>query len=347
MGEIKIPTFGYITLTEAVNALQPVPSFIRSLIFKGREREYPTTSILVDIIVGGKKTAPFVKRGNASKSVGLTGLKTQEITPPSIRLNKLLKPSDLMLRSAGDSVFVPGAQGGNMLENARKKKIGIEQKDLKDIIDRTIELLCFKALTGSYTITQDDLTFSIDFGMPGGNKPVLQTTKKWNAQTTCTPLADLRAWRQVAYKASGNVPLIVLYNSSTFENFLVADEVVKYLDKKNIDLGSVKTDQLVMEMGAIKSAELDGMIHYMYDATYTDENGAEQKFIPDGKVCLVSPSADNRIHFAAPEEIQTVMAKYFSKDEVISDPSALKLIVESDPLPVCHQPDSNIYATVY
>jgi len=343
---ITIPTFGYVTLTEAVNAMQSVPSFIRSLIFRNREPEYPTTSVLVDIIVGGKKIAPFVKRGNAAKVVGNTGLKSQTITPPSIRLKKFLTPSDLMLRSSGDSVFVPASAGGNMLEQARKKKIAFEQKDLKDIIDRTIEFMCMKALTGSYTITQDDLEFTIDFGMPSANKPTLTSTAKWDAPTTCKPLANLRAWRNLAYKASGKVGTIVLYNSTTFEQFVAADEVVKYLDKKNIDLGSIKTDQLILEMGAIKTAEIDGMVHYMYDATYTDGQGNDQKFIPDGKVIIAAPSADNRIHFCAPEEIQTLMAKYFSKDVVKDDPSGLELIVESDPLPACHQPDANIYATV-
>lgn len=343
---ITIPTFGYMALTEAVNSMQSVPTFIRSVIFKGREPEYPTTSVLVDIIVGGKKIAPFVKRGQAAKMVNNTGLKSQTVTPPSIRLKKFLTPSDLGMRTAGDSIFVPGTSGQNPSEAARKKKIAIEQKDLKDIVDRTIEFMCAKALSGSYTITQDDMQFSIDMGMPAANKPTLLTTAKWDAPTTCKPLKNLRDWRNTAYKASGKVATLVLYNSTTFELFLDADEVVKYLDKKNIDLGSVKTDQLVMEMGAIKTAELDGMNHYIYDATYTDGSGNEQKFIPDGVVVLASISADNRIHFAAVEEIPLTMAKYFSKDDPQSDPAGLNLIVESDPLPVCHQPDANIYATV-
>ncbi|MBI1936665.1 MAG: major capsid protein [Ignavibacteriales bacterium] len=341
-----IPTFGYVSLTEAVNSMISVPSFIRSTIFKGREPEYPTTSVLVDIIVGGKKIAPFVKRGNPAKMMSNTGLKSQTIQPPSIRLKKFLTPSDLGLRAAGDSIFVPGSAGKNPVEEARKKKVAIEQKDLKDIIDRTIEFMCMKALTGGYTITQPDLQFSIDMGMPSANKPTLTGTNKWDAPTTCTPLANLRAWRNKAYKASGKVPTIVLYNSTTFELFLKAEEVLKYLDKKNINLGDVKTDQLVLEMGAIKTAELDGMVHYMYDATYTDVDGNEQQFIPDGVVILASTSADNRIHFAAIEEIPLTMAKYFSKDKAEDDPAGLNLIVESDPLPVCHQPDANIYATV-
>lgn len=340
---LVIPTFGYQALTEAVNNLQSVPSFIRNTLF-GRENTYATTTVLVDVVVGGKKIAPFVKRGQAAKVVNNLGKKSQTIEPPSIRLKKFLTPSDLGLRSAGDSIFVPG--GGNPLEAARKQKIALEQRDLRDMVDRTIEFMCMGALKGGYTVTQDDMQFAIDLGMPNANKPTLAGTNKWDAPTTCKPLTDLRSWRKIAFKASGKIPTIVLYNSTTFELLLDSDEVKSYLDKKNINLGEIKTDVLAVEMGAMKVAELDGMMHYIYDATYTDGAGAEQSFIPDGYVALASKTADNRIHFAAIEEVSLVMAKYFSKDIPKDDPAGLDLLVESDPLPVCHQPDANIYAKV-
>lgn len=341
---ITIPTFGHVALTESVNNMQPVPSFIRNTLFP-REITHPTKTVLLDIIVGGKKIAPFVKRGNPAKVISIQGKKAQEITPPSIRVKKFLTPSDLLLRQEGSSILVPGGSG-DPLAAARKNKIANEQKDLKDIIDRTIEYMCARALGGSYTITQDDLVFAIDYGMPNANKPTLTSTAKWDAPTTCTPLKNLRAWRGVAHKASGKIPTKVIYNSATFELFLAADEVKAYLDKKNIDLGAVRTEQLILEMGAIKVASLDGMDHYVYDGTYTDANGVEQSMIPNNVAVLASPAADNRIHFGLIEEIQFTMAKYFSKEIVEDDPSGLWLLVESDPLPACHQPDANIYATV-
>lgn len=342
--QISIPTFGHVALTEAVNSMQSVPSFIRSTLFK-REIIHPTKTVLLDIIVGGKKIAPFVKRGNPAKVMSNLGKKAQEITPPSIRLKKFLTPSDLSLRQEGSSILVPGGNG-DPLAAARKNKIANEQKDLKDTIDRTIEYMCARALGGSYSITQDDLVFSIDFGMPNANKPTLTNTAKWDAPTTCTPLKNLRAWRNIAHKASGKVPTMVIYNSETSELLLAADEVKTYLDKQRIDLGAVRTEQLILEMGAIKIASIDGMEHYVYDGTYVDANGSDQKMIPDGVVILASPTADNRIHYGLIEEVQFTMAKYFSKEKVEEDPSGLWLIVESDPLPACHQPDANVYATV-
>lgn len=347
MGDrINIPTFGHVTLTESINNMQTVPSFARQKLFP-REITHPTTSVMLDIIVGGKKIAPFVKRGNPAKVISNLGQKTQEVTPPSIRVKKFLKPSDLSLRQAGNSIFVPGAAGQDPLEAARKVKIANEQKDQKDVIDRTIEYMCFGALAGAYTITQDDLQFSIDFGMPSANKPTLSGGAKWDAPSTCKPLNNLRTWRGIAHRASGKIPTIVMYTTATFEKFLESADTVKYLDLKKIDLGSVKTDKLELEMGAIKVAEIDGMTHYIYEGSYVDAAGEEKTMIPDGVVILASPTADNRIHFGLIEEIQFTMAKYFSKDKVEDDPSGLWLISESDPLPACHQPDSNIYATVF
>lgn len=344
---VTIPTFGYITLTEAVNNMQSVPSFIRNTLFK-RELEYATRDILLDIIVGNKKIAPFVKRGNPSKRLSNTGVKSQTVTPPSIRLSKFLTPTDLSIRAAGDSIFVPGGQGGDPLTEARKKKYAIEQKDLKDVIDRTIEFMCARALSGSYTITQDDLEFTIDFGMPAANKPVLESGSLWTVanKSNSTPLKNLRAWKLIANKASGKIPTMLISNSTTYEGVLASDEVVKYLDKKNIDLGKIETEDAIVEMGAQKVAKLDGITHYTYDATYTDASGVEQKLIPDGYVALVSPSADNRLHFAAIEEVVTTVSKYFSKDKLEDDPAGVSLIVESDPLPATHQPESQIWAKV-
>ncbi|MCZ7608902.1 MAG: major capsid protein [Ignavibacterium sp.] len=346
---IVINTFGFAALTEAVNQMQQVPSFIRDLLFK-RKETHATKTVLVDVIVGGQKIAPFVKRGNAAKVVGNLGVKASQVEPPQIRLKKFLTPGDLFYtRGAGAPIFVPGGVAGNdPIQSARMQKMAMEQKDLKDNVDRTIELLCAKALGGSYSLVQDDGTYSIDFSMPAANKPTLTSTAKWDAPTTCTPLKNMRAWKTIAQKASGKIPTIAIMNSTTFELWLAADEVVKYLDKLKINLGSVETQNTILEAGAEKRAKIDGLEYYVYDGVYTDANGAQQPMIPNNVVALVSPNADHRLMFAGMEDLEagTVVGEYFSKDWVEKDPSGLWLLVESHPLPSVLEPAANIYATV-
>jgi hypothetical protein len=344
---IVINTFGFAALSEAVNQMQPVPSFIRNLLFK-RKETHATKTVLVDVIVGGQKIAPFVKRGNPAKVVGNLGVSASQVEPPQIRLKKFLTPGDLFYtRGAGAPIFVPGGVAGNdPIQSARMQKMAMEQKDLKDNVDRTIELLCAKALGGSYALAQDDGTYSIDFSMPAANKPTAAVL--WSAVTTATPLKNMRAWKVIAQKASGKIPTVAVMNTTTFEAWLATDEVVKYLDKLKINLGSVETQNSVLEAGAEKKARVDGIDYYVYDGVYTDSAGAQQLMIPDGKVALVSPNADNRLMFAGMEDLEagTVVGEYFSKDWIEKDPSGLWLLVESHPLPAVLEPAANIYATV-
>jgi len=346
---ITINPFGFQALTEAVNQMPPVPSFIRDLLFK-RVETHATKTVLVDVIIGGQKIAPFVKRGNPAKVVGNLGQKTNQVEPPEIRLKKLLKPDDLYYtRGAGAPMFIPGGNAGaDPVQQARTQRIAREQKDLRDIIDRTIEFLCAKGLSGSYSIAQDDGIFSIDFFMPAGNKPELTGGNLWTAPTTCKPLKNLRDWKLIAQKASGKIPTVAIMSPATWELFIAADEVVKYLDKLRINIGQIQTDPQIISAGAERKAVIENLEIYVYGGVYTDYSGQQQQLIPDGYVAMVNPNADHRLLFAGVDDLDagTVVAPYFSKDWVEKDPSGLWLLVESHPLPAFNEPAANIYAKV-
>lgn len=346
---ITINPFGFAALTEAVNQMLPVPSFIKDLLFK-KENTFSTKQVLVDVIVGGQKILPLVKRGNPGKMMSNTTQKSNMIEPPQLKPKKLLTADDLYYtRGAGAPLFVPGGPaGGDPILNARKQRYAIEQKDMFDAINRTIEYLCCKGLSGSYSIAQEDGSFVIDFGMPAGNKPELSAGALWSATTTCTPIKNLRAWKIVAQKASGKIPTVAVMSPATWELFLAADEVVKYMDKLKINLGTIQTDPNIISAGAEKKATIENIDIYTYAGVYTDANGAQQQFIPDGYVPMLSPAADHRLLYGGIDDLEagTVVAKYFSKDWIEKDPSGLWLLVQSNPLPAFQEPAANIYAKV-
>lgn len=347
---VTINPFGHVVLSTAVNQMQPTPTFLKKVLF-GRVEEHATKAVMVDIIIGGKKISPFVKRGNPARVVGNLGQKTSTIEPPNIRLKKFLTPSDLLFtREANAPIFVANGAGGNdPIQTGRMQRIAREQKDLRDIIERTVEYMIAKGASGSYTVTQDDLVFTIDFSMPEANKPTLTSTRKWDAPTTAKPLSDIRAWKTVASVASGKIPVLIVMNTSTYELFFATTEVQTALDKRKINVGTIDTEKTILESGAERRGSgIEGCDLYTYDATYTDGNGATQKLIPDNKVLLLSPSGDHRLHYGAIEDLDAgnVVGQFFSKDWVEKDPSGLWLLVESHPLPVYHEPAANIYATV-
>ncbi|NJD23139.1 MAG: major capsid protein [Melioribacter sp.] len=345
---ITINPLGFAALTEAVNQMIPVPSFIKNLLFK-REDTFSTKEVMVDVVVGGQKILPLVNRGNPGKLMSNTTQKSNLVQPPQLKPKKLLTADDLYYtRGAGAPIFVVGGGAGDPVLNARKERYAVEQKDMLDAINRTIEFLCCKGLTGSYSISQDDGTFTIDFGMPAGNKPTLSGNALWSAPTTCTPIKNLRAWKIVAQKASGKIPTVVVMTPDTWEQFLAADEVVKYFDKLKIDLGQIKTEPSILSTGAEKKATVENLDIYTYAGVYTDANGAQQQLIADGYVSMLSPNADHRLLYGGIDDLEagTVKAKYFSKDWIEKDPSGLWLLVQSNPLPTFCEPAANVYAKV-
>lgn len=348
---ITINPFGYVVLTEAVNQMKPVPAFLRTILFRKPPNEVATKAIQVDIITNGQKIAPFVRRGNPAKVVGNLGQKTSMVEPPNIRLKKFLTPSDLFFtREANSPVYVPGGAAGNdPIQQGRLKKIAMEQRDLRDIVDRTIEYMIAQGLSGSYTITQDDWSFTIDFSMAVANRPALTGTALWSAPETATPLKNIRAWKKVAMQASGKIPTVIIMNSATYDYFIGCDEVLEYFDKRKINVGEINTEQSILEAGAERRGSgIEGCDLYVYDGQYTNSAGSATNLIADGKVVLASPAADNREHFGAIEDLEagSVVGQFFSKDWIEKDPSGLWLLVESHPLPVFHEPNANVYATV-
>ena len=347
---ITINPFGFVALTEAVNQMLPVPSFIKDLLFK-REDTFATKTVLVDVIVGGQKILPLVKRGQPGKMMSNTSQKSNTIEPPQLKPKKLLTADDLYYtRGAGAPLFVPGGTaGGDPIMNARKQRYAIEQKDMFDAINRTIEYLCAKGLSGSYSVAQDDGDWSIDFSMPSGNKPTLTSTAKWDAPTTCTPLANLRAWKIVAQKASGKIPTVAIMSNATYEKFIASTEVKTYLNALKIDMGKIQSSPDLLAAGAEEKGIIENIRIIVYSGVYTDSNGAQQQLIPDAVVSLVSPNADHRLLCGGIDDLEagTVKAKYFSKDWIEKDPSGLWLLVQSNPLPAFCEPAANIYATVY
>ncbi len=347
---ITINPFGFAALTEAVNQMLPVPSFIKDLLFK-KEVTFSTKTVLVDVIVGGQKILPLVKRGNPGKLMSNTSQKSNTIEPPQLKPKKLLTAEDLYYtRGAGAPLFVPGgAAGGDPILNARKMRYAIEQKDMFDAINRTIEYFCAKGLSGSYSVAQDDGTWAIDFSMPSGNKPTLTSTAKWDAPTTCDPIADLDTWKGVAQTASGKIPTVAIMSIATYNKFIAATKTQDKLNKLNIKLGTIQTDAAMLSAGAEKKGNINNIDIVTYNGVYTDANGAQQQLIPDGVVALVSPAADHRLLYGGIDDLEagTVQAKYFSKDWIEKDPSGLWLLTQSNPLPAFCEPAANIYATVY
>jgi len=342
-----LTTFGWMTLTELVNKIVAPKTFVLDKLFAPRTRQHLTKSIQVDLKIGNRKLAPFVKRTQGATVIELNSKTSQFFETPRIRLKKQLSASDLLfVRAEGFPTYLGN---GQTIATAREQKVAEELQDLKDMTTRRLEWMACQALTGAITVTQDDLEFKIDFLMPGANKPALQGNALWSAVATADPLANIRAWKLVVQNARGIVPTMAIARHEVINLLLQNTKVKEILNLRNLSVGSLNTNAQLSPLGVTFIGNLEGVDIYEYNESYVSPQGVVTPMIPDDRFVLVSPSADNRLHYGAIEDLdaqQNIAMAFFSKDWIEKDPSAYWLLTESSPLTVPHEPETIVCAKV-
>lgn len=339
--------FHWTSLTETVNKIEPPKTFILDKLFAPRTKQHYSKTIQVDIKIGSKKLAPFVKRTSGAHVVGLGSRESQMIEAPSIRLKKGLTADELFgIRPEGETIYVGS---GQTVKSATEKRIAEELQELKDMITRRMEWMACNALSGGYQVQQDDIEFSIDFNMPQANKPALQGGALWSAPATADPLADIRAWKLVVQNARGVVPTMAIARTEVITDLLKISSFKTALDNRNINYGQINLNNGLSDIGVTLIGIVEGVEIYEYNETYTSPLGIVTPMIPADRFVMVSPKADNRLHFGVIDDFdvpQYIGVPFFSKSWEEKDPSVRWLLCASSPLPVPHEPETIIYAKV-
>lgn len=68
-------------------------------------------------------------------------------------------------------------------------------------LDNRLEWLCWSAIEGTVTYSDGRIAFSVDYGIPGGQKNVAPATT-WD-QTTADPIGNVLAWRETVRNNTG------------------------------------------------------------------------------------------------------------------------------------------------
>jgi len=323
--------FSWRTLTEAIVQLPAPPSFLQERIFKKR-KTHPADTIEVDLLVGGKKLAPFVSPIEEGVVVERLGRRMQSIKCPRIRVKKALPAEIIAERTPGANYFVPGGQ----IDKWIRQKIGYELQDLKDIIVRRIEWMCAKALSGKIVVSQENISFEVNYGLPSSHKK----TSNWESGD---PIKDLRSWKRLIQKKIGIAPDTVILGPEAVDKLLANESVRQLLDNRRIAVGKLNftTENYI--------GTLAGMDLFEYAEVYEDEDGNTQPMIPENACTVVASRARFALHFGLILDLDAgaqVIGEMFAKSWVEKDPSVMWLLAESRPLPVPHQPESIVYATV-
>ena len=329
---------GWRILTRAVEQLKNPPKMLQDLIFKNRNTNEADT-IDVDVVVGGRKLAPFVSDVEGGMIVSGSKRSERSVKTPRIRLKEPLTAKQLRgERGVGQPFY---AKGPKSVEEAEQAKVMKTMKELKKRVLNTLEWMCAQALTGKIIVEQKNVAFEVDYQMPQDHKIVLAGDSKWTGDKA-DPLNDMQTWNDKIVDKLGYGATIMICGTEAAKALRKKVPKDAWMDVKRVNAG-----ELVWEMSSNYMGNLGGIDIYRYGSSFDDASGASHQLIAADKVYMVATDARISIEFGNILDLDAnVVGEFFSKNWKEKDPSVLWNLVESRPLPVLWEPEAVIEADV-
>lgn len=334
------------TMLEAVEQMHTPTTFLLNTFFADSDT-FPTKTVDVDIVKGGRKLAPFVSPRVEGKVVTRDGFESKNIAPAYIKPKMVTTAEQLLNRSPGSNPYATQTPG----ERAAIQ-LGKDLSALNDQITRREEWMAAKALTtGQVPVVGAGVDMLVDFAMSDSHK-ITTLVNKWGT-ADADPIGNLRTWARLVLRDSGRRPTHVVLSGSAQDAFMKDEAVHKLLNTRRIDMGMINPTNMpdgVVYLGYLNDPGLD---LYAYVGTYLndDEEAELEDMIPDGQIIMGSNQAQNKRLYGAIQDVQAietgmVEAARFPKTWTVEDPSARLLMLQSAPLPALLEPDAFLTAKV-
>lgn len=283
-----------------------------------------------EVLYGTGKKANFRGNDAGAGTVARMARKIKTVKLANIREKKLIKEATIRLMNA------PGKREKESGKNALARELA----DLKKIADRTWEYCMWEMMTdGTIDILIDGVTYSYDFGMAAGNQETLLTTAKWSAAATCTPLDDIRGWKQTVQQLTGETVTEIVMSSTALGYLVASTQGAGFLSD------SAKDEY--RETGTLK--KLSDCSVAVVDHGYLNSSGTFTRFLGEYTVILKTggeigqfcdgPAIDSQ----APEGHIGI----FSKSYVQEDPPGRWALMHWKGFPGLTKPDNLFVATVH
>jgi len=283
-----------------------------------------------DVVKNGRDLGKFKAPGAPAIPVANLGVSQTTSQFASIAYEKVLGASDLIWNRAPGTVDTPYLE----------QKIARETADLNRLIDMKMEYCAAQALTGTLTVNQSDVKFSVDFGIDGTHK--VTASPLWSDLSTSDPLTDLDTWKQLIAADSGENATQLWMNSKTLWAYFLRHSAVREL------LRAQYGRELVAGLAPKEISELEIVT---YDAGYV-ESGTFTKYIPDGKVIMIAKTPDfgetqvgSDLIPDGDNNLRKVIGKY-AYSYISKNPAKQMLIAGANFLPVINKVENIVYATV-
>lgn len=332
-------------MTQALLESKPVRRFLTSTFFG--EEVHDTVSFQIDIWKGTRRLAPFVHPKLQGKVVDREKFRTLEFTPPYLKPKKVTTADHVLTRQPGEIVYTqPGA---NTPALRAAKLLGQDMAELDETIQRRIEVMAGEALfAGQVTVKGDGVDTVVSYDFDATHTPTLTGADLWTA-STAKILDNLTAWKRLVAKDSGVTATDLVLGSDAAAAFLKNETLLKLLNTWNLSIGQVNPVDMgdgVTYFGRLTAVGLDV---WTYDEWYFDETtSTELPIVPVNKALVIARSLRATVHYGVIQDLAAgnFASRAFVKSWTEEDPSARYLLVQSAPLPVVHQVNALVVATV-
>lgn len=339
MSLLNFNEFQWRAMTRAINQIKTPPRFLQTMIF-GERNTNASDHVDVEVEIGGKKILPFVSPVEGGTVISKLGREIRSIRTPRIRPKKPFSAEELLTtRGVGQPFY---GSGGD-IQAYRREKLGKELQDLKNRVDVTVEWMCAQALTGTLSVSQDNLEFSVDYGIPAANK--VAPTVAWDATSgTIDIIGNLETYNDLILEEVGFGADLLILGKNAWAAMRADSTVLSALDNRRLEAGAVSLD-----INAQRKGNLGGLEIYRYGMKYTDRSGSAANFVADDYIIMVARQARFSVEFGQIIDLKAgaqLVSEYFSKSWEVDDPSGIWMLAESRPLPVPWQPGAIVYAKV-
>ncbi len=327
-------------MSQTIQDITVVPQMIRQMMFKDapvRHSKY----VDVDIETGGKKVLPFVTERDAATLIEKVSRSTASVKIPRIRTKQIYTAPELLTGRA---------TGGGMYDRAnirtrRNQILASNLAEAKRRYEITKEWMCAQAITGTLTVVQENLEITVDYQFTSSHLPVdkaASATLKWNGSAPKI-LNDIQTYADLIIDDS-SFPATGCLVGKNVANALRADSTVNTaLDNRRKTFGNLTWDVNDPYIGHIENIPF-----YRYAGKYTNKLGVSTALLGDNFLVMFAGAARTTMEYGPVYDLDASnpMTKWFSKHDMIADPSALMIYIESCFLPVPWQPDGIVYAEV-
>ena len=326
-------------LTTAVNKMKAPAMVVYNRLFRPRENMQMTDRLAFDVISGSERVLKNISVSAAATVTDKTGRKTVTLQAPRLATKRHLAAAEMNgQRGYGDQFQVM------MME----KRIAIEQQDMKNEHDRTLEFWACNALKG--TIYDADMsTELVSYNVADSHKPTLSGTDLWT-NASSQPMNKIREWKRLIRQDS-KAPITgwLMFTGYEAQDALLQNTAVLNLLKYE------KGRKIAEEEDVARLAKTEII---EYDSDFLDDKDNRHYFIDPEYVMLIGLCDDlvdcpyaPVVDLEAPQGVGNIDAAgntvmYFSKSWMEKDPSGRWIKLEGRPLPVLQRPGAVVYAKV-